>query len=550
MITVNNKNLCENCFMETDQEPCPYCSYEKGHETDDTVALAMGSLLDDRYMIGGVLGKGGFGITYLAYDIKLEKRIAVKEYYPRGIASRGNDRITVSAADVDSNKTFNDGAERFYREAELVSQFNGNPNIVNVYDFFRENDTVYFTMGYLQGETLKTYINEKGVITEGQAMNVYKCVTNALLITHSMNILHRDISPDNIMLCSDGTIKLLDFGAARQVIAEESHSLSVILKQGFAPLEQYQKKGKQGPWTDIYALGATVFTALTGDFLDDPMSRMEDDSEFEANRHGISEGLWSIIRKSTMLRIGDRYQDIVDLKKDLTALKITEEPFRGIGKAASEDKSKLPNYALYADSKKREEVDVNETVILKEDPMPSGNETVFIGDEKPTGADVTVYDPVGTNRKYVSENESKAEYFGDNINESEKSHYDGQKQSKKSMIIPIVAGAVALVIVSVIATAMLKDNKNNVEEMTVASQQTESVDVVEADNDIPDSVKASYDDLILYQEPSTLSDMVIKVEKGSILKVESKEGDWYGVRLQFKKNIYGWVKSGDVEPNE
>ncbi|MCR5411241.1 MAG: serine/threonine protein kinase [Lachnospiraceae bacterium] len=378
MITVNDKKLCENCFMETDQEQCPYCGYRKINRRDNTV-LEMGSVLDSRYMIGGVIGKGGFGITYLAYDVKLEKRIAVKEYYPRGIASRAEDRATVSATDEKDEKKFQDGAEKFYKEAELVSQFNGNPNIVNVYDFFRENDTVYFTMGYLNGESLKTYINKKGRITEGQAMTVYKCMTNALLITHSMNILHRDISPDNIMLCNDGTIKLIDFGAARQVIAEESNSLSVILKQGYAPLEQYQKKGKQGPWTDIYALGATVYTCLTGKFLDDPMSRMEDDSEFSENRYGLSEGMWNIIRKSTMLKIEERYQSIIDLKKDLTALKIKEEPFTDLGspmkieyvihqEVTGGDAAVRDGSSPYGEAR---EQDPNATVLLASDKIPT-----------------------------------------------------------------------------------------------------------------------------------------------------------------------------------
>ncbi len=127
-----------------------------------------------------------------------------------------------------------------------------------------KNNTVYFIMAYLQGQTLKSYIRNRR-ITEGQAVKIMLDISNALSAAHSKNILHRDISPDNIMICDDGTVKLLDFGAARQIIANQSQSLSVILKQGFAPLEQYQKKGHQGPWTDIYALGATIYNALTGD---------------------------------------------------------------------------------------------------------------------------------------------------------------------------------------------------------------------------------------------------------------------------------------------
>lgn len=329
MITLNNRKLCENCFSETTIVPCPHCGFAKMSYRQDPIALAIGSVLNQRYMIGGVIGKGGFGITYLAYDLKLDARLAVKEYYPMGLAIRNPGTTIVSVSNEESQESFRTGAEKFYNEAKMVARFNGNPNIVSVHDFFYENETVYFTMGYLQGQTLKSYLKKKKV-TEGQAVNVLKGISSALMASHSMNILHRDISPDNIMLCDDGSIRLLDFGAARQVMAEQSQSLSVILKQGFAPLEQYQKKGKQGPWTDIYALGATVYTALTGEMLSDPMSRLEDDSDFESNKHGISDGLWNIIRKCTQLKITDRYQNVSELKEDIKALGIEIEPFTDV----------------------------------------------------------------------------------------------------------------------------------------------------------------------------------------------------------------------------
>ena len=292
--------------------------------------LKCGSTLENgRYVIGSLIGRGGFGITYLAYDTALDRRIALKEYYPKGIALRDTDNHTVSAADESDEQVFKEGARRFYEEAELVSHCNGNPNIVNVHEFFRENDTVYFTMGYLSGETLKTYINRKGRITEGQAVKVLDRITDALLITHSMNLLHRDISPDNIMLCDDGTVKLIDFGAARQISHDESQSFSVILKQNFAPLEQYQRKGNQGPWTDIYALGATIYNAVTGELPEDANTRLVNDEKMKGSSHLFSHELWIIIEKSMMLRAEERIQSIVELKEYLNALKtkIKEEPF-------------------------------------------------------------------------------------------------------------------------------------------------------------------------------------------------------------------------------
>lgn len=329
MINVNNKKLCENCFAEITASPCPICGFDRAAYRHDPITLELGSVLNKRYLIGHVIGKGGFGITYLAYDLKLDSKIAIKEYYPMGVAIRNPGSMKVSVSNEQSEESFKSGAEKFYNEAKLVAKFNGNPNIVSVHDFFYENDTVYFTMGYLQGETLKSYL-QRSRLTPGQAVRVMQDISNALLVSHSMNILHRDVSPDNIMLCDDGTIKLLDFGAARQVMAEQSQSLSVILKQGYAPLEQYQKRGKQGPWTDIYALGATIYNALTGVSIDDPMTRLEDDSEFASNKYDIDESLWQIIKKCMMVKIADRYQDVAELKKDLNSIGIQPEPITDV----------------------------------------------------------------------------------------------------------------------------------------------------------------------------------------------------------------------------
>ena len=326
MITIAGKNLCENCFSEISSEPCSVCGFCGQEQISDPTTLASGSVLQGRYAVGRVIGKGGFGITYLAYDIKHEEKIAIKEYYPYGIALRSPETTVVSVTSEETADVFKKGAEKFYDEARLVAAFNGNPSIVSVYDFFYENDTVYYTMEYLEGMTLKDYVDKNGVITAGQAVLVAERISSALMTAHSSNILHRDISPDNIMICNDGKIKLLDFGAARQVVANASQSLSVILKQGFAPLEQYQKKGRQGPWTDIYSLGATLYYAMTKDIPDDPMSRFEDDAEYSSNKYSIYAPLWEMIRKATMLRIEDRYNNVFEFRAELSSLGIEPEP--------------------------------------------------------------------------------------------------------------------------------------------------------------------------------------------------------------------------------
>ncbi len=327
MIEFNGRKFCENCFSEwTVGTFCTRCGYNPSVTVTDPSMLKPGSVLLGKYIVGKVIGKGGFGVTYVAYDVTANKKAAIKEFFPYGVALRAPGTATVSVASMDNAEAFKMGAERFYNEAKLVSKFNGNPNIVGVHEFFYENDTVYFAMEYLKGHTLKEHIQEHGVLTPAQALFIFQNVSNALMAAHSLNVLHRDISPDNIILCDNGDVKLIDFGAARQVVAEHSQSFSVILKPGFAPLEQYQKKGNQGPWTDIYSLGMTVYHALTGDIPEDPMSRIDYDEEFSSNKFHVEPEIWAIIKKATELKIEDRYGDVFMLKNDLNNVSYQPEP--------------------------------------------------------------------------------------------------------------------------------------------------------------------------------------------------------------------------------
>lgn len=342
MIEINGKHMCESCFCETTEGAfCMNCGYNPNQTAVDPTMLKPGSVLLGKYVVGRVIGKGGFGVTYVAYDVTTQKKVAIKEYFPYGVALRAPGTTTVSVSSMDNAEAFRMGAEKFYNEAKMVSRFNGNPNIVGVHEFFYENDTVYFAMEYLQGHTLKEHIKIHGVLPSAQALFIMNNVSNALMAAHSANVLHRDISPDNIILCDNGNVTLIDFGAARQVVAEHSQSFSVILKPGFAPLEQYQKKGNQGPWTDIYSLGTTIYHALTGDIPEDPMSRIDDDEEFSSNAYGIEPELWAVIQKATQLRAEDRYGDVFMLRNDLSRISYKPEPV--IVPTESEDE-KMPQF--------------------------------------------------------------------------------------------------------------------------------------------------------------------------------------------------------------
>ena len=256
MTEINGKKLCENCFSEVSGELCSYCGYN-GDGSEDPSVLPVGTRLNKNIIIGKVMGKGGFGITYLCYDTKKDKKIAVKEYFPNGTAYRSKNGNDVIAADKETEEAFRKGAENFYREAETVSGFAKDGGIVSVYDYFRENGTVYISMEYLDGITLKKYIKEYGTISEGQAVFLFEKLAATLGIIHKGKILHRDISSDNVIICGDGDVKLIDFGAARRFDPANPSNYTVVLKPGYTPIEQYTKKGKQGAWTDIYSIGVS-----------------------------------------------------------------------------------------------------------------------------------------------------------------------------------------------------------------------------------------------------------------------------------------------------
>lgn len=323
MVNVNEKKLCENCFEEVKTSRCPCCGYDPSDGVSSPALLQPGSVLSEKYIVGGVIGKGGFGVTYLAYEKSEGRRAAIKEYFPRDIAHRAAYDPTVVA---DDPEVFEEGAEKLYREAQIVSDFKDNPNIVKIYDVFRANNTVYLAMEFLRGKTIREYLCDCGMIDAASALYIARRVLNALSAMHGVRVLHRDISPDNIILCGNGDIKLIDFGAARQVVEEHSQNFSTIVKYGFAPPEQYRRKTEQGAWSDIYSLGSTMYYALTGDIPADPMARFENDDTFSENAFGIDEGLWSVITKATKLNAEERYKSAEEMLAALDKLSIVPKP--------------------------------------------------------------------------------------------------------------------------------------------------------------------------------------------------------------------------------
>ncbi len=329
-MTMNTRNLCYNCFKEKLQPegPCPYCGFDlEDNVKKYPVALRAGTVLNHRYTVGRVLGQGGFGITYLAWDEKLEARVAVKEYMPNDISARVG--TTVSVAMESRAEDFTYGEERFKEEARILAKFMGQPNIAGVTDYFDENGTSYFVMDYIEGISFKTYIaNQGGKVSVQEALDVMIPVLRALTAVHAEGFIHRDVTPDNIYITKDGNVKLLDFGSARYSIGDKSKSLDVILKVGYAPKEQYIRRGRQGPYTDVYSCAACLYAAITGYLPPESLERLDQDTLTPPSQAGVEIPLYleRAILKGLAVQPEDRFQTAGEFLEALESQEVVELP--------------------------------------------------------------------------------------------------------------------------------------------------------------------------------------------------------------------------------
>lgn len=314
-------HLCFGCMTDIGTESvCPHCGWVKGTAAEAPQHLPPGTILQNKYVLGKVLGHGGFGITYLAWDSNLNMKLAIKEYMPRDFVTRSPDHTYVSVFSGELGTHFEKGLKNFLDEAKTVAQFSHHPGIVGVKDFFRDNGTAYLVMHYLEGVDFKHYLESQGgKIPYQTALRIMMPVMDALREVHSTGTLHRDISPDNIYITSEGQVKILDFGAARHAMSEFSKSISVILKPGYAPEEQYRSKGKQGPWTDIYATAATLYRAIVGSVPPESLDRLEEDGIVPPSALGVDipKGAEAALLKALSVRASDRYQSMGDFQREL-----------------------------------------------------------------------------------------------------------------------------------------------------------------------------------------------------------------------------------------
>ena len=309
------KNYCFECMNEIKEGCiCTHCLKENS-ETSIPHYLKAGTVLCNKYIVGNPLGEGGFGITYIGIETTLEMKVAIKEFFPNGNVYRNNSVSQDVTVVTESQKEFFEkGKERFLEEAKSIAKFVREPGIVDIIDYFEENGTAYIIMEYLDGKNLLSYVRENGSFKVNQLFDLMLPVIDSLDKMHKYGIIHRDISPENIMYLENNSLELTDFGSARYYTNEEKE-MSVMLKQGYAPEEQYRKNGNQGPWTDVYGLCATIYRCITGCVPIDALDRMINDDLKKPSQMGadISEELETVLMYGLAVYSENRCQTMREL---------------------------------------------------------------------------------------------------------------------------------------------------------------------------------------------------------------------------------------------
>lgn len=384
MRSIDKGNICSHCGEIQPQRKLPHL-------------LIPGTILKERYLIGNSLGQGGFGITYIGCDLLLNMRVAIKEYFPNGYANRNvfsSAEVTVS--NPQQAEFIETGKDKFLREARVLAEFHDEEGIVDVRDYFKENNTAYIVMEYLDGITLLQCLKRK-LIAPDLILEMIAPVMNSLEKIHEKQVIHRDISPDNIMMMRSGKLKLMDFGAARQVDFNDQKSMSVVLKTGFAPVEQYRPRGELGPWTDVYALCATLYMCMTGEHPDNALERVFADTIKWPTDMGIpmSREMEAVLKKGMAVSWKDRYQSIAELRtafesaaKEPVAVKsVSVEPGKDSAVEYETDHKALPGLVDTVLAQEDEIAAIEQGVVTEGNMLTGGNQeqyapTIAAFDEK------------------------------------------------------------------------------------------------------------------------------------------------------------------------
>ncbi len=324
-------DICMGCFEPMNGfEVCSHCGWYNGAVPEHAYHLHQGTVLQGRYIVGNSVGVGGFGITYRAWDTTLNSMVAIKEFYPAGLVSRVPGEKDIVVFTGDKREQFDISIERFLEEAKNMAKFNGHPNIVNVYDFFNENNTAYIVMEFLEGVDVKAFLKNvpEGRVDIDTALSIVNPLLDALAEIHSKGIIHRDISPDNIMITTDNKIKIFDLGAAKLTKGDKEETRSVVVKTGYTPPEQYRAKSKQGFYTDMYSAGAVFYRLVTGQVPDESVDRIVKDELQKPSKLGIEidPNIERAIMKALALKSELRFQNAASFKDAISNKKMVDFP--------------------------------------------------------------------------------------------------------------------------------------------------------------------------------------------------------------------------------
>lgn len=318
----NQNQLCFRCFkLKGGYDVCPYCGYVEDIRAKQVYQLAPGTILRDRYIIGTGIGFGGFGITYKAFDTVLSIVVAVKEFYPAGLVNRGDGEVKVGVFSGEKEQEFKRQLKRFLEEAKNMAVFSKEKDIINVYDYFEENQTAYIIMEYVDAPLLKERLKKEGKFKPEEAVAYMSAILKALSKIHAHGIIHKDISPDNIFLTGKEAVKIFDFGAASFPKAETGRSDAVVVKAGYTPPEQYRAKETEGAFSDVYAAGAVLYEMITGEKPIEAPDRTVCDELKRPGEFGVFVEQWleSVILKALVLNPEKRFQTAEEFSGALLA---------------------------------------------------------------------------------------------------------------------------------------------------------------------------------------------------------------------------------------
>jgi len=310
---MDDQNRCMRCMGQKDsqQETCPACGFSEKDFVPEKHHLQPHTILKGQYLVGCALGEGGFGITYIGWDMFLHIPVAIKEYFPSGVVIRDQGQHTVSVFAGKDEESFLQGRSSFFREAQKVAKFDNNVGVVSVKNCFLENGTAYIIMEYISGINLGAYAElHGGKLTFTETLKLLRTPILTLEELHRASTWHRDISPENLMLTKDGKVKLIDFGSAMESDREKKTRV-LMIRAGYSPVEMYSSTGEDGPYSDVYSMAATIYKLITGVTPPPATDRLDNDPLVPPSALGvkdISHAQEAALLKGMAVQVKSRYQ--------------------------------------------------------------------------------------------------------------------------------------------------------------------------------------------------------------------------------------------------